>query len=408
MNSVDHGTVPRAATRVSLARARERQLATMVAFKILTLGALALMEIAGVNGTPAPDLSDAGLPVTIALVGIAIGTAGAISPVKLPELVATALLVMLALASGALFSLQPYGPAPLFGAFVASGAAALQLPRRTSALVLIAALAGLAGPQVLSDGRLDVLFMTASGPIAFYAMGEVAHRSYQGQQLASRLLEELEESQQARADAAALAERQRVAREMHDVLAHSLSGLVVQLEAARLLAQRNGADPETCAAVERALHLGKSGLVEARRAIGMLRGDELPGPEALAALVGEFERDAGLPCTLQVAGAERELSTPARLTLYRVAQEALTNVRRHARARSVAVQLAYEPAGTRLTVEDFGADGVEPAASPAAASPAAESGYGITGMRERAELLGGNLEARATEHGFRVELWVPA
>ena len=404
MNPVTYGEATHTPTRASIARSKELQHATMLGFRVLTLVALALMEVAGFTGAPAPDLSDVGLPVAVALVGIAVGAAGAAFPVKLPELVTATLLVMLALASGALFSLQPYGPAPLFGAFVASGAAALQLPRRSSAIVLVAALVGLAGPQVLSSGRFDVLLMTGSGPIAFYAMGEVANRSRQAQEMASRMLEELEEAQQARADAAAFAERQHLAREMHDVLAHSLSGLVVQLEAARLLAQRKSADAETQAALERALHLGKSGLAEARRAIGMLRGDELPGPEALAALVGDFEHDAGVRCTLEVAGAEHELDTSARLTLYRVAQEALTNVRRHARARMVAVKLAYEPAGTRLTVEDFGVDGAPPALGGLGTS----SGYGITGMRERAELLGGNLEASPTASGFRVELWVPA
>lgn len=404
MNTVNPGAATLAPTRASVARDRDRQHATLLVFKVITLGALALMEISGLSGTPAPDLSDVGLPVTLALVGLAVGTVGAVFPVKLPELVTASLLVVLALSSGALFALQPYGPAPLCGAFVASGAAALQLPRRSSATVFMAALVGIAGPQLMNSGRLDVLFMTGIGPIAFYAMGEVANRSRQGQEMASRLLEELEEAQQARADAAALAERQRLAREMHDVLAHSLSGLVVHLEAARLLAQRNGADPETQAAVERALHLGKSGLVEARRAIGMLRGDELPGPEALPALVGEFERDSGLACTLEVGGDEHQLGTSARLTLYRVAQEALTNVRRHSSASSVTVNLAYEPAGTRLTIEDFRTD----AAIPALENLGDGSGYGITGMRERVELLGGNLEACPTASGFRVELWVPA
>ena len=393
-----------APTRSGLARDRGRQETTLQVFKVLTLPALALMEITGINGTPAPNLSETGLPVTFALIGIAVGTLGAVHPVRVPAFVTTILLVTLALSSGALFSLQPFGPA-ICGAFLAAGAASLQLPRRNSAVVLLAALLGLTVPQITGDGHpLEILVMVSGGPIAFYAMGEVAQRSLRGQELASRLLAELEESQQARADAAALAERQRLAREMHDVLAHSLSGLVVQLEAARLLARRQGTDPETSAALERALHLGKSGLDEARRAIGMLRGDELPGPETLAALVGEFERDARVPCSFDVAGTERELSTSARLTLYRVAQEALTNVRRHAIAESVAVQLAYEPAGTRLTVEDFGSGG----ASAADMSRGGEGGYGITGMRERAELLGGRLGACPTERGFRVELWVPA
>jgi len=90
----------------------------------------------------------------------------------------------------------------------------------------------------------------------------------------------------------------------------------------------------------------------------------------------------------------------ARLTLYPTAQEALTNVRKHARPQWVELRLAYEPAGTRLTIEDFGGNGATPLSD--------SGGYGLTGMRERAELLGGQLRAGPTGTGFRVELWVPA
>jgi signal transduction histidine kinase len=126
----------------------------------------------------------------------------------------------------------------------------------------------------------------------------------------------------------------------------------------------------------------------------------LPGPEQLAVLAGEWQRDAGVPCRVEVSGAARPLAADVRLTLYRVAQEALTNVRKHAAAQRVAVRLGYEREGTRLTVEDFGTAGY--AALPAGA------GYGLSGMRERAALLGGTLSAGPTAAGFRVELWVPA
>jgi signal transduction histidine kinase len=214
--------------------------------------------------------------------------------------------------------------------------------------------------------------------------------------------------------AAASSERQRLAREMHDVLAHSLSGLMLQLEGARMLATENPADPRLPEIIERAHHLGKSGLEEARRAIGMLRGDDLPGPEQLATLASQFERDSGIACHLTVTGETRALDSDARLALYRVAQEALTNIRKHARTDRVDIKLAYADGRTSLTVEDFSADGQASAspppasASPAPASSSAGGGYGLTGMRERAELLGGSLQAGPTSRGFRVELEVPA
>jgi signal transduction histidine kinase len=149
------------------------------------------------------------------------------------------------------------------------------------------------------------------------------------------------------------------------------------------------------------MHLAKTGLEEARRAIGMLRGDALPGPERLVDLTADFEADTGIPCTFQSSGDERELSSDGRLTLYRVAQEALTNIRKHARPQRVEVRLAYQPAGTELTVEDHAANGDRP-------PPSDGTGYGLTGMRERAELLGGQLIAETIADGFRVALWIPA
>ena len=185
---------------------------------------------------------------------------------------------------------------------------------------------------------------------------------------------------------------------MHDVLAHSLSALALQLEGARLLAVGRGADPEVVAAVERGHHLAAEGLGEARAAIGALRGDEMPGPERLRTLAEGF----GDACILTVTGAPRPIPSEARLAIYRTAQEALTNVARHSEAERVELRLAYEPGGTRLEVEDSG-PGV-----PVPAGGSAGGGYGLTGMRERAELLGGRLEVGPTPRGFRVELWLPA
>jgi signal transduction histidine kinase len=213
---------------------------------------------------------------------------------------------------------------------------------------------------------------------------------------------ELEQTRAAQAQAAALAERQRLAREMHDVLAHSLSGLVLNLEGARLLAAQGGADSQVGEAIDRAHRLAKTGLEEARRAIGMLRDDALPGPERLADLAAEFEGDSGVPCKVAVTGgSNRDLGTDGRLTFYRVTQEALTNIRKHAHADRVEIRLAYEPSGTRLTIEDFDSCHDRPA-------PPDGTGYGLTGMKERAEPGGGTLTAGPTGGGFLVELRVPA
>jgi len=392
-------------TLESLERARARQRQTMQLLRPLGALIVVLVEVSGFRNHPHPGLGSAdSAAVLLALAGFAVGVFGAVRMSGRPVPQQTPFFVLLLAASATLAWLQPGGPGVL-GCFVAVGAAGMRLPGRGGLAIGIAAFVVLTVAIAVSNERsLTAVALTDSGIIAFYVMARLAQRLREGQDQAIHLLAELEESHRAQAEAVALAERQRLARDMHDVLAHSLSGLVLQLEAARLLTERDGAGAELSAAVDRALHLGKAGLEEARRAIGMLRDDELPGPERLPALVQDFECDAGVPCSLDVSGEERALPSLARLTLYRVAQEALTNVRRHAaHPESVALRLAYEVGGTRLVVEDFGSNG-------AAAQPqsSAGGGYGITGMRERAELLGGRLDAQPTGAGFRVELWVPS
>ena len=159
---------------------------------------------------------------------------------------------------------------------------------------------------------------------------------------------ELRESRAAHAEAAALAERGRVARELHDVLAHSLSALALQLEGTRLLARDRGADPEVVEDLERAHRLAASGLTEARQAIAALRGDDLPDLRDLA--------DTFPGATLTVTGEPREPSSEARLALYRTAQEALTNVRRHSASEQRRAAARLREDGTTLTVQDHGAE----------------------------------------------------
>lgn len=258
-------------------------------------------------------------------------------------------------------------------------------------MVVLALLAvvGVAG----GHGSVTTAVLNAVMLAAFYGMTFLALRHRE-------LLVELEQSRAAEALAAGMAERQRLAREMHDVLAHSLSGLLLQLEGARMLVAGDPADPRLPDVINRAHQLGRTGLDEARRAIGMLRDDELPGPERLPGLAAQFQQDRDIPTCFTVSGQERELASEARLAVYRVAQEALTNITKHARPERVELRLAYEPAATRLVVEDFAAVGA------GATTPG--DGYGLTGMRERAELLGGTLTTDATPAGFRVQLEVPA
>jgi signal transduction histidine kinase len=216
-----------------------------------------------------------------------------------------------------------------------------------------------------------------------------------------------------RARSATLAERARIAREIHDVMAHSLSGLVVQLEAASLLLAMDdvAAHHRATEHVDRARGLARSGLVETRRALRTLRGETLPTAELLDELVGAYRADTGCPGTLQVTGEVRSLPADVGLTVYRVAQEALTNTRRHAPGVGFEVHLDYRPAAVALTVNDHSLAARRAAGSTPVERPVHEqvgSGYGLIGMRERAELLGGELSVGPAEDGWRVDLQVPA
>ena len=298
-----------------------------------------------------------------------------------------------------LVAVQPGGPGSV-GVLVAVLCAATGLmPVRVAVPVLIAAFVVLELAASITGQDFGFLAVLAGFAVLFGSM-YLAFRLAQAQRETKRLLAEREAGQAALAEAAVLAERQRLAREMHDVLAHSLSGLSLQLEGARMLVAQDPADPRLAVAIDRAHHLARSGLEEARRAIGLLRDDDLPGPDRLAGLAEQFTRDQAVPCEFAVSGEPHPLGSQARLAIYRVAQEALTNVTKHASPARVSLHLAYESTATRLVVEDF-----------AARTPVIRDetdGYGLSGMRERAELLGGTLSAGATGHGFRVELAVPA
>jgi signal transduction histidine kinase len=296
---------------------------------------------------------------------------------------------------------QPDGSGVL-ALYITLGVACSRLPpRRAIPLFTVGIVAASALHELVArDGTLADTIIADTSAVVFFYMGYMMRMFRVGQARAEELVEELEASRDAQAQAVTLRERQHLAREMHDVLAHSLSALAVQLEGARLLARRSGADASVVEAVERSHHLARGGLEEARRAIEALRGGDMPGPDRLPELADEFREQTGVETALALDGEPRELPSEARLALYRTAQEALTNVRRHTRADHVDLRLRYADDGTWLTVEDRGPRG------NGTAEPGL--GYGLTGMRERAELLGGRLDATPTAEGFRVELYIPA
>jgi signal transduction histidine kinase len=201
----------------------------------------------------------------------------------------------------------------------------------------------------------------------------------------------------AHADTAVLNERQRLAREIHDILAHSLSAQVMHLEGARLLLEQDADKALVLDRVIRAGDLARSGLEETKRAVEALRDDQTPLAEQLEKLAAHFRSTTGQPCSLTVSG-DPHLAPEAWLAVVRTAQEALTNVRKHAPEAQVVMDFRCTADWCELEVQDNGGQ----------SSETTGNGYGLVGMRERAELIGGSLEAGPADGGFRVRLRVPA
>ncbi|MEU1275278.1 histidine kinase [Streptomyces sp. NPDC005799] len=240
----------------------------------------------------------------------------------------------------------------------------------------------------------DVWLTTAATAAGLALAGYVLRLDAEARGSAQRLLAQERAARAAEAESAALAERARIAREIHDVLAHSLSAQLVHLEAARLLIERGADREQILERVVAARGMARDGLDETRQALSALRGELTPLEDFLTQLVGTT---AGAEVT--VTGDRKPLPAEASQAVRRVAQEALTNVRKHAPGAKVRVRLDYADHQVTLDVRDSG--------GPPGDLAGAGAGYGLLGMRERAELLGGSLDAGPDEEGFVVTLRVP-
>jgi signal transduction histidine kinase len=249
----------------------------------------------------------------------------------------------------------------------------------------------------------DPVFTDYLFPTAFVLIAWLAGR---GVRTRTRLTEELHEAAVRAKEAhdevlarAAADERRRIAREMHDVVAHSVSVMVVQAGGARRILDR---DPAR--AVEAAAHIedvGRAALAEMRRLLGVLHHSDVRAPQPtmreLDALV-ERTRAAGLPVSLTVEGEPRSLPAGMDLAAYRVVQEALTNAIKHAGAAPTEVTVRWEPAHLELRVVDYGVTGAN----------GSGGGHGLVGMEERVRLYDGELRAgQRAGGGFEVVARLP-
>jgi signal transduction histidine kinase len=200
-------------------------------------------------------------------------------------------------------------------------------------------------------------------------------------------------------------ERARIARELHDVVAHHISVIAIQAETARLTTP--GMPPAGAQRLSEIGDTARAGLTEMRRLLGVLREDAQagaerhpqPGLEQLAGLVDEARESSGAACRLIISGPPVAVDPGVGLAAYRIVQEALTNARRHAPGAAVDVEVRYGDGELRLTIRDNG---------PGPEEKATAGGHGLLGMRERAAAVGGELRAgAATIGGFLVEARLP-
>jgi signal transduction histidine kinase len=207
----------------------------------------------------------------------------------------------------------------------------------------------------------------------------------------AELLERARELQDLQRRADVLDERTRIAREIHDVLAHALGGLGIQIQAARAVLTDSG-DIETALSVlATAQRLASDGLTETRRALHALRSDTLSLDAELRALAQQHGGTHRAEVDFEVAGTPRELPAAASIALLRVAQEAMVNAAKHSPGEPVDLRLDYRRDGVRLTVANRMAHPGPRTQAPAMST--ADAGYGLAGMRERLLLIGGSLHA---------------
>jgi signal transduction histidine kinase len=267
---------------------------------------------------------------------------------------------------------------------------------RRSPLVGAVALAAIAAADLARPGSFSASGSRPAAWLAFAIAWLVGRDLRRRRQLVAELedrAERLEREREEKAQLAVAEERGRIARELHDVIAHGVSVIVVQAQAGPHLL----GDPERVRGVFRAIESsGRDALVELRRLLGILRSEDeqlaigpQPGLGSLQSLV-EQVRASGLPVELRIEGEPVHLPAGIDLSAYRIVQEALTNVVKHAGDAAAEVVISYEARALELDVIDDGRG---------SATSVNGSGHGLIGMRERVALYGGTLEAGMRDGG---------
>jgi signal transduction histidine kinase len=364
--------------------------------RLVRLVGLGLVTWSVITASHGPGLSGRGLVVSILLAVCALAWLAWTAQRDLDSPLRADVYVM-ATAGGLLLGASPDSASSVF-VFVAIVTAGLRADLRQVWVVnVLAALAFAVAVLIWDENALGLLAYVLGFAAAALAAAN-ARQIRQRADQAELLLAQSERSQEEQLRAVRLEESSRIAREIHDVLAHTLAGLTIQLEATTALIEAGADRDQIAERVRRAHGLARDGLRETRRAVGALRdGGEPPVREALATLAGAQS------ATLTIDGDTMRLAGEVGLTVLRVVQESLTNATKH--AAGAEAKITIDAGDEVMVVIENQRSAVSVAAGALGRSG---GGYGIVGMRERAQALGGTLQAGPTEDGWRVALRVPA
>ncbi len=302
-------------------RAQQRLRRQRDTLRPLGLVVIAAVAIGAINGHPAPSGHGEGLAVAAALVvfaaALAVAARGRFIDRSLT--VQSVVIAVMGAAGVALTALQPHGATELAGG-AAVWMAIARLPLSVGATLAAATTVGIALAEALAGGSASVVLAAVLLCVLLALVAYFIKQARSSQDMTELLYAQLEDARDEQLRAAAITERSRIASELHDVLAHALSGAAIQLQGARKLAEHEQASAQVRAAIERASDLVRDGLASARQAVGALRGEELPGLGQLEALVATFKNDTRSEITLMVEGSARPVPAEASLALYRGAQ----------------------------------------------------------------------------------------
>jgi signal transduction histidine kinase len=357
------------------------------------LGALAVLTAILATQSPHPGGHGRDLVILVALV---VTIAAQVAAVAAPHRNATVRVAIEALGCGILVGYDP-GVAAALLLFVGLDSAESLPPATAGYLATVAVvttpLATLAASNPSADGAYGLV------AIGGFLLGTTIRQSALRAEQAELRLADMERAEIERSKAAQLVERAEAAREIHDILAHNLGALIVQLDAVNALMESDEPNLEAIRPVLRDAHQhAVDGLAEARDAVSSLREDIKPLEISMRQLT-----EANPGASLEISGKPRPVPADVAFMVRRIVQEAITNAAKHAPGSPVAVQVDFQPSSLDVSVTD---DGRPPDVEPSVLAGTG-GGYGLEGMRERAELIGARLSAGPHGRGWQVHLSIP-